>query len=83
MKNISFTSQIAILTHLANAKKPVLNQTIMPLSRKHEKRVLADIICFCHVLDGVKSFSQWKEVTNTCEHMQHSPTIGRISSVQW
>ena len=34
-------------------------------------------------LDGVTSFLRLKDVTNTCKRMQHSPTIGRISSVQW
>ena len=28
-------------------------------------------------LDGVTSFLCLKDVTNSCKHMQHSPTIGR------
>ena len=34
-------------------------------------------------LDSVMSFLRLKDVTNTCKLMQHSPTIGGISSVQW
>ena len=33
-------------------------------------------------LDGITSFLRWKDVRNTCKCMRHSPTIGRISSVQ-
>ena len=35
------------------------------------------------VLDGVTLFLHLKDVSNTCKRMQHSPTIGGISSVQW
>ena len=34
-------------------------------------------------LDGVTPFLCLKDVRNTCKRMQHSPTIGGISSVQW
>ena len=34
-------------------------------------------------LDSVTSFLRLKDVTNTCKHNTHSPTIGGISSVQW
>ena len=34
-------------------------------------------------LEGVASFLRLKDITNTCKPIQHSPTIGGISSVQW
>ena len=34
-------------------------------------------------LDNVTSFLPFKDITNTCKRMQHSPTIGKITSVQW
>ena len=34
-------------------------------------------------LDGVKLFLHLKYVTNTCEQMRHSLSIGGRSSVQW
>ena len=33
-------------------------------------------------LDVVMSFLHLKDITITCKHMRHSPTIGGISSVQ-
>ena len=34
-------------------------------------------------LDSVTSFMRWKDVTYTYKYMQHNPTIGGVSSVQW
>ena len=56
--------------------------------KEQGKRGLADGICFCKMtlvmaLDGVTSFSGWKDVTNVCKPMRLSPTIGGISSAQW
>ena len=34
-------------------------------------------------LEGVTLYLRWKDVTNRCKRMRHSPTIGGISSVQW
>ena len=46
------------------------------------------LVCYCKMmsvmaLDSVTSFLHWKDITNTCKCMRHSPTIGGISSVQW
>ena len=48
--------------------------------------MIADVICYCKMtpvmaLDVVMSFLRFKDVTNTCKCMRHSPTIGWISSV--
>ena len=45
------------------------------------KPVLTDIKCYCKMtsvmaLDGVTLFLRLKDVTNTCECMRHSLTIG-------
>ena len=50
--------------------------------------MLADVICCCKImsamaLEGVTAFLCLKEVTNTSKRMQHSPTFGGDSSVQW
>ena len=50
--------------------------------------MLANVNCYCKmtsvmVSDGVTSFLHLKDVTNTCKHLGHSPTIGGISLVQW
>ena len=33
--------------------------------------------------DGVTLYLRLKDVTNTCKHVRHSPTIGGNYSVQW
>ena len=50
--------------------------------------MLADVICYWKIasvmtLDGVTSFLRLKHVTNTCERMRRSLSIGGSSSVQW
>ena len=48
--------------------------------------MLADVICkmtSVMALVGVMSFLPWKDITNSCKRMQHSPNIGWIFSVQW
>ena len=52
------------------------------------KSAPADVICYCKMtltmaLDGVMLLLPLKDVTNTSKCMQHSPTIGGNSSVQW
>ena len=80
-----------ILTYLAyraNANKRVVSNNNVTVLKAHGKRTLADINGYSKmtpviVLDGVTSFLCLKYVTNTCKRIRHSPTIGRISSVQW
>ena len=50
--------------------------------------MLTDINCYCKMtsvmaLDGVTMLLHLKDVSKTCKRMQHSLTIGGISSVQW
>ena len=50
--------------------------------------MLADVIYYCKMMsvmaiDGVTSFLRLKDITNTCKHMGHIPTISGNSSVQW
>ena len=76
------------LAFIANAKKRVISNNSVPVLKVREKGAVADIFCYCKmtsvmVLDGVKLFLRLKDVTNTRKRMQHSPTISRISSVQW
>ena len=45
------------------------------------KHALTDASCYCKMtsvlaLDSVRSFSRWKDVTNTYNRMRHSLTIG-------
>ena len=66
--------------YIANAKKSCY--------MKHQlhfwKPALAGVNCHCKMISyGVTSFLHLKDVTYTCKHMRNSPTIGRISSVQW
>ena len=50
--------------------------------------MLADVIYYWKMtsymgLDSITCFLHLKDVTNTCKHMQRSPSIGWKSSVQW
>ena len=52
------------------------------------KYVLADVICYWKMmsfmaLDCETSYLRLTDVTNTCEHMRRSLSIGGSSSVQW
>ena len=69
-------------------KKSDISNNIVKALKAHGKRELADINCYCKmtsvvVLDGVTLFLCFKYATYSCTRMQHSPTIGGISSVQW
>ena len=80
-----------VLTHLtyrANAKKHVLSNDIVKVLKVCGKRALPDVNCYCKMtsdmaLDSVTSFLRLNDATCSCKRMLHSPTIGRISSVQW
>ena len=49
--------------------------------------MLADVVYWkmtsFMTLDGVTSFSRFKDLTNTCKRMRRSLSIGGGSSVQW
>ena len=69
-------------------KKRVISNDIVTVLKATEKRTLADVNCYYKMtsvmaLDGVMSFLRLKNVTYSCKRVRHSPTIGRISSVQW
>ena len=80
----------SLKTHLAcraNAKKRVISNDNVTILKARGKRSLADVNCYCKMtsvvaLDGVTLFLRFKDITNTCKRVRHSPTIGGISSVQ-
>ena len=68
-------------------KKRIKSNVNVAVLKAHGKRALADVNYSCKMtsvvaLNGVMSFLHWKDVTNTCKRMRHSPTIGGISSLQ-
>ena len=88
---ITFQSRKSViltqLAYRANAKTSDMSNKSSVL-KAQGKHVLAEVICYCKMtsvvaLDSVTSLLSWKDVTNTCKPMRHSPTIGGISSVQW
>ena len=70
-------------------KKRAISNDIVTVSEARGKRALADVNCYCKMasvvpaLDGVTWFLRLKDVSYSCKHMRHSPTIDGISSVQW
>ena len=69
-------------------KKSVISNDNVTVLKARGKHTLPDVNCYCKltpgvVLDGVTLFLRLKDITNTCESMRHSPTIGGNSSVQW
>ena len=89
MSGSDITPFLTHLTYRDNAKqKRVISNNIVTVLRACGKHALADVNCYCEMtsivaLDGVMSLLRLKDVTYLCKHMRHSPTIGRISSVQW
>ena len=72
----------------ASAKKRVISNYNVTVFKAHGKPAQADVNCYCKMMSflmlySVTSFLRLKDITNTCKCMQQSPTIGRISSVQW
>ena len=68
-------------------KKRVISNDIVTVWKAHRKRALADVKYYCKMtslvsLDGVTSFLRLKFDTYSCKRMQHSPTIGGISSAE-
>ena len=59
---------------------------IIHSSKSRGMYVLADVVYWkmtsFMTLDGVTSFSRFKDLTNTCKRMRHSLSIGGGSSVQ-
>ena len=65
-----------------------ISNDIVTVLKARGKRTRADVNCYCKMtsvvaLDGVASFLRLKDATYSCKRMQHSPTFGVISSVQW
>ena len=65
----------------------IISNDIVKVLKVCGKRGLADINCYCKMtsvmaLDDITSILCLKDDTNTYKRMQHSPTIGGISSVQ-
>ena len=60
---------------------------IIHSSKLRGKYVLADVVYWkmtsFMTLDGVTSFSRFKDLTNTCKRMRRSLSIGGGASVQW
>ena len=78
---------LTILAFFANAKTSVISNNNVTVLKVWVNYALADVNCHCKMmsvmaLEGVTSFLYLKDITNTCKRMRHSPTIGRISSVQ-
>ena len=69
-------------------KKRVISNDIVTILKACVKGALADINCYYNMmsvvaLDDVTSFLRLKDATYSCKRMRLSPTISRISSVQW